>query len=350
MSKRYLLFASLPYAFSILRPLQEEIRKRGGDVAWFLESGCADLLQPDERRLRSFDEVKQFNPLAVFTPGNMIYDFFPGVKVSVFHGYPIAKRGEKSSKTDDHFAIRGWFDMYCTQGSSSTTHFKRLEQEHGHFKVYETGWCKVDPFFTDNSESVSSDNPTVLYATTFSKGISSAPVIYDTIEKLVKTKPWNWVLTFHPKINDASLLSRYRALADKYEHVHFEDNVRMENFRQADVMLSDSSSIILEFMLLDKPVVTYRNTNPGPHLLNVTALTDIEAGIEKGLSRPDSLMNNIRQFTAKHEAYRDGHNSARVLDAVDDFVTYYQGKLKSRPVNLIRKLKLRKRLKYWALN
>lgn len=350
MSKRYLLFASLPYAFSIMRPLQAEIRQRGGEVAWYLEDGCADFLEADEKRLHTFDEVKQFNPLAVFTPGNMIYDFFPGVKVSVFHGYPIAKRGEKSNKTDDHFALRGWFDMYCTQGSTSTKTFKRLEQQHGYFKVYETGWCKVDPFFSPYEKSGADNKPTVLYATTFSKGISSAPVIYETIEHLVETKPWNWILTFHPKIQDEALLGRYKALAQKHEHVSFEANVRLENFQQADVMLSDSSSIILEFMLFDKPVVTYRNTNPGTHLVNVTELPAVEGAIEQALTRPDALMDNLRQFIAKHEAHRDGHNCARILDAVDDFVAHHQDKIKPKPANLLRKFKLRKKLKYWKLS
>lgn len=125
---RYLLFVSLPYAYSILRPLQQEIRKRGGVVVWFVETGCPDALLPDEKRLKTVQEVIDFAPLAVFSPSNYIPDFFPGIKVQLFHGYPINKRNERR---DDHFTIRGWFDIYCTQGPSSTPMFKELESKYG---------------------------------------------------------------------------------------------------------------------------------------------------------------------------------------------------------------------------
>lgn len=49
----------------------------------------------------------------------------------------------------------------------------------------------------------------------------------------------------------------------------------------ADVLLSDASSVIVEAMMLDKPVVTYCNTMPGAHLLNVTETDAVEGAIEK---------------------------------------------------------------------
>ena len=126
MNKRYLFFVSLTYSYSILRPLQSEIFRRGGEAAWFIEEPCEDQLEADERRLHTIGEVLEYNPIAVFAPGNHVYDFFPGVKVQVFHGYAMKKRIEK---IDDHFTVRGWFDIYCTQGPSSTPYFKELEKK-----------------------------------------------------------------------------------------------------------------------------------------------------------------------------------------------------------------------------
>ena len=104
MKKHYLFFVSVAYSYPILRPLQDEIRRRGDDVAWFIEPDCPVLLNQDERWLQSVQEVMDYQPIAVFAPGNYIYDFFPGVKVSLFHGYPINKRGDEK---DDHFSVRG---------------------------------------------------------------------------------------------------------------------------------------------------------------------------------------------------------------------------------------------------
>lgn len=55
--RRYLLYASLSYAYAILRPLQEEIRRRGDEAAWFLEPSCPDMLLLDERRISTLRDA-----------------------------------------------------------------------------------------------------------------------------------------------------------------------------------------------------------------------------------------------------------------------------------------------------
>ena len=343
MNKHYLFFVSLTYSYSILRPLQAEIWRRGDDAAWFIEEPCEDQLVEGERRLYSIQEVMEYNPVAVFAPGNWVYDFFPGIKVEVFHGYAMKKRIEK---IDDHFTIRDWFDIYCTQGPSSTPYFKELEKKHGYFKIYETGWCKVDPFF-EKVEIPERKRPVILYSPTFSRRITSAPYLLETITQLIETKPWDWIITFHPKLDDPDLIQKYRQLAEKHPHVTFCSNDGLNTFRKIDVLLCDSSSIIVEVMLLEKPVVTFRNTHPGNFLIDVLHENEIGAAIEKALTCPPDLMENIRAYTAHHEAHRDGQNSARVLDAVDDFISNHKGKIRKKPFNLFRKLKLRMKIKYY---
>ena len=345
MNKRYLFFVSIAYSFPILRPLQEEIWRRGDEVFWFIEEPCVDLLKENEKRLNTIQEVLNYQPLAVFTPENLVYDFFPGLKVLLFHGYAINKRAEKNDK--EHFTIRGLFDIYCTQGESSTPHFKELEEKYGYFKVYETGWCKIDPFFEKSPVHVEKKKTVVLYSTTFSKRLTSAPHLLETITLLVETKPWDWIITLHPRLAP-ELVQKFEDMATHHDNVTFcRFNDGINTFRDVDVMLSDSSSIILELLLLDKPVVTFRNTQPGNHLIDVLREEEVGDAIEKALTKPKALMNHIKEYALHHEAHRDGCNSARVLDTVDDFIANYKGKIKRKPLNLLRKIKLRLKIKYY---
>lgn len=345
MKKHYLFFVSVAYSYPILRPLQEEIRRRGDEAAWFIEPNCPVLLEKNERWLQSVQEVMDYQPIAIFAPGNYIYDFFPGVKVCLFHGYPINKRGDEK---DDHFSIRGWFDIYCTQGESSTLPFKELERKYGFFKVYETGWCKADAFAKERMNLSHNERPVIFYSSTFTKSITSAPYLFETIKRLAQEKEWDWILSFHPKFSDSELLDKYKELADACPNVTFHEGgiVDAELLNRADVLLSDASSVIVEFMMLDKPVVTYGNTAPGPHLLNVTNVNAVEAAIEKAISCPAELMERIRAYVHRQEAHLDGESSSRVLDAVNDYIWYFQGRMRTKPWNLMRKFKLRWRVGY----
>ncbi len=345
--KRYLLFASHSYAYSILRPIEREALRRGAEVAWFLEDTCPDMLSVDEVRIRTIDEAIAWNPLAVIAAGNWVYPFLPGIKVEVFHGYPIYKR---PNRLYSHFSLRGWWDIYCTQGPSSTDIFRQLEEKKGYFKVYETGWPKSDDTFNPELPPVPErKRPCILYGTTFTQGITSVWDMAPVIDRLASEKSWDWMITFHPKLMDyPDLLSLYETIFQKHDNIVFLGaNITYDAFRKCDVLLCDSSSLIVEFLITGKPAVTYRNTHPGPYLIDVQQLDEVEPALERALTRPAELMRAIDEYANYHEPHRDGQNSARVLDAIDDFAANYQGRLKHKPLNLVRKLKLRWRLKYF---
>ena len=138
-----------------------------------------------------------------------------------------------------------------------------LEKRHGFFKVYETGWTKADSFFSNSYhvELLGSASDTLL--PTFTKGISSAWDLLPTIKQLAATRQWDWIITFHPKLDDQQLIDDYQRMADKMPNVEFARlNKGLETFLRSDVMLCDSSSITVEYMMLGKSVVTYRNTHP----------------------------------------------------------------------------------------
>lgn len=347
---RYLLFANQLYCYPILRPLQEAIRRRGDDVAWFLHNIPDMLTESDGPRLETVEAVQDYNPSAVFVPTNWIPDFFPGVKVQVFHGFDVGKR---AGTRQEHARIRGIFDLYCTQGPQTTEQFERKAKRYRHFKVTETGWCMLDPLFKPSTgfslrEKLSIDKPIILYGSTFSPEYSSARRLADTIEQLSRTGRWHWFVNLHPKM-PVDIVDRYKNMAG--DNLTFFDN-KQDTFpllQTADAMLCDTSSIFLQYLLLNKPVVTFNTAMPGPHLVDVHHTEEIEPALEYALSRPETLMREIESYGNYIHPYRDGRSSERVLEATDDFIANYLGKLKPKPLNIWRKIRMRKQMKYYRL-
>jgi len=345
--RHFLLFASQLYSYSILRPVQAALRQRGETVAWYIRNMDNRFARPDEHVLTTIKQVKQFNPVAVITCNNWVPYFFPGIKVEVFHGFNAQKRQEHIG----HFRMRGWFDLYCTQGPSTTETFQALAQRYGFFHVAETGWPKLDPLFTpgavaDYRTEFQINKPIVLYTSTFSDTLSSAPLVYDTLKKLIETKQWFWFINLHPKM-ERSIVNKYQALESDNVRFFETDDV-LPLLSAADVMLSDTSSIVFEFLTLQKPVVTFRHRQPGPYLLNISEFKEIEPALQQALTHPTTLMDAIHAYTQQLHPYRDGKSSQRVVDTIDYFLQNVQGKLKRKPLNLGRKLMMRKRMGYFG--
>jgi CDP-glycerol glycerophosphotransferase (TagB/SpsB family) len=341
MPKHYLLYGSERYALAILRPLQTAIRARGDVAAWFFDGPGAEELQADERWLRTTAEVKQFAPRAVLTSSNAVPHFFPGVKTEVFHGFDAGK--------PRHIYIRGFFDLYCTTGPRDTAAFEERARELGHFSVRETGWPKLDPFMRVHGTAEPPplrERPVILYHSTFSPSWSAASILYDRIREMSRSGRWQWIVTLHPK-SAAETVAKYRALASEHLRFATEDNI-LDLFPQVDMMISDTSSALNEFLLTYKPVVTFKNRRPGPQLIDIDAPEKLLPAIERALSRPSDLMQHIRAYADSIHPYRDGRSSERVLDAVEAYIANGGRSAKPKPLNLWRKLKIRKRIGYWG--
>lgn len=350
MNERYLLLVHELYALAILRPLQEAIRRRGTEVAWFYVKPNRDFVRAEEQVLETVEDVKRFNPTAVLVPGNTCPDFFPGLKVEVFHGFDARKRprdvdGEHEPPDADHYSIRGFFDLYCTQGPATTKLFDHLADVHGHFSVKQTGWPKVDPLFSESSAPYRDPNrPNVMIASTFSPRVSLAEPLLETIRTASQDPRWQWILTLHPKMADATV-EKYRQLqGPNLQFVTTDDIIPL--YRSADVMLCDTSSALSEFMLQRRPVVTFRHQSPAEHLLDVQEPDEVIPAIELALTHPKALMDSIERYIHEIHPYRDGKSSERVLDAVEERLADKHA-YRSKPLNLIRRIKVRKQLGYY---
>jgi CDP-glycerol glycerophosphotransferase (TagB/SpsB family) len=340
LSKHYLLYGSERYALAILRPLQEAIRARGDQVAWFFDGPGGEDLVAGETWLRTVEEVRHFNPIAVVTSSNAVPHFFPGVKVETFHGFDAGK--------PRHIYIRGFFDLYCTTGPKDTQAFGEIAAKVGHFTVRETGWPKLDPFLREIAGPIPPvrQPPVILYHSTFSPSWSAAEILHDKVRELSRDGRYRWIVTFHPKMNPGTR-DKYLALQNEYLRFADNDNI-LELFPQVDMMCSDTSSALNEFLLTGKPVVTFKNRRPGPQLIDIDDSEQFAPAIERALARPPELMRAIEDYANSIHPYRDGRSSERVLDAIDDFIAAGGRSRKRKPLNLWRKLKIRRRIGYWG--
>jgi CDP-glycerol glycerophosphotransferase (TagB/SpsB family) len=345
--QRHLLFATELYALPILRPLAQAIRASGGEVAWFVSAPLIAYLSADERCLGDVREVRAFAPLAVFSASNWVPHFFPGVKVQVFHGFNVEKRAPDRG----HFRIRNLFDLYCTQGPATTAPFRELAAQHRHFAVVETGWPKLDPLFAiDEGDAARlrpvDGRPVCMYAATFTEDLSSARALHAQIAHQVASGERYWLLTLHPK-SDPEIVARYRALAGaNARYLEAVDLVPM--MRAADVLVSDTSSVVSEFAVQGKPVVTFRNRAPKPHMLDIADPAQLEPALRTALAPPPGLIETLRAYAEQIHPLRDGRSSERVLAAAAAFSRGEFGVPTRKPLNLWRKLQGRLRYHRWV--
>ncbi len=343
--KKYLFYISQNYSFAILRPIQKILLARGDEVYWFFEGSAinGEYLHTSEKCLNDMSQVMKYQPNAVLAPAQSIPSFLPGLKVAIFHGFNIGKLSSRGE--NDHFKFRPCFDLYCTQGPDTTLPFMTLEKKFDFFNVVETGWSALDPLFTQNDRKNKTDTPVILFCSTFSKRLTCARQLFSTVTELSKSETWKWIVQFHPKM-DPEITHLYKSIQNENLTYIETDNV-IPLLQQADVMVCDTSSVIPMFLTQNKPVVTFKNILPGPHLIDIKSPSELEGSLKYALTKPKGLMNKIALYVDSIHPYKDGLSSKRVIKAIDDVL---DGKLPvsgKMPSNLIRNLKYRKRLNYW---
>ena len=159
---------------------------------------------------------------------------------------------------------------------------------------------------------------------------------------------YDWMITMHP-LMDKDCANKFRALEGG--NVSFKDTTDLiPLFKQADLMIADTTSAIAEFLLQEKPVVTFNNNKPDNHLIDIHEPHELESAIQKGLTRPDELMAHIKKFIAETHPYNDGHSSIRVINTCIAFLHKDKQQLKRKPFNIWRKLQIRKKYKFFTFH
>lgn len=346
----YLLFATERYALPILQPLADALQAAGHGVhAWLVDNAADSRLSGPVRTIADARQAVALRPRAVFSAANWVPTFVSGAKVQLFHGFNVEKRDAARG----HFRVRGLFDLYCTQGPATTAPFQAMAAEMGHFKVVETGWPKLDPLFGTEDPLVvrlreqAGERRMVMFASTFTERLSAAPHLYEAIATQIATGEHYWLLTLHPKCAPG-LFKSYRALAgSNAAFLETEDLISAE--RAADVLVADTTSVVSEFVVQRKPVVTFRNRAPKPHMLDFAEPEALPAMLERAFSPSAALQSELAAYADAIHPYRDGRSSERVIAATERLLGGELGQLRRKPMGgWLRALQIRRDLHYWG--
>lgn len=338
-SLNIVLFCEHRYAISILNPIQLECNKSSKyEVLWFVDSRNIKEfpLQNEVKWTNSIQTIYDFHPDIIFVPGNIVPYYLPGVKIEIFHGYAAEKK--------DHWVIRRYLDMYFTQGPFFTTTFKKLANKYKDFEVVETGWTRQDWIYQnlhtyDNkkAEILSEYNKSkiVLYAPTFSPSLTSLPKIKANLKRLAAEKDVVILLKFHP-LTKQEWIDEYKQLATEVDNIVWVDDNDISKYNlMADVMISDTSSAVYEFLLLNKPVITLDNVAKDKYWLDINSADKLCWAYDEILTSDYYLLQR-RWIIDNYDPYLDGKVSRRMLDAAEDYIAR-NGVPEKRKVNIWRK-------------
>ena len=337
-----ILFCMNPYSFGILEPVMQVLKEKKYEFIWFVRTAILEKFPYQDQRFTSkIEDLVRFNSDAIFVPGNEVPHYLRGVKTQVFHGLAGEKKG--------HFRIRNYFDLYLTQGPYFTRWFSKAASKHRDFSVVETGWPKLDVYGKElhkyDSDKLillkkSKAKKIILYAPTFSPSLTSASHLFTQIEKLAKSKEYLILIKFHD-LMAADLIDSYKKLSMSFENVLFiEERNIIKYLLISDLMISDTSSVVYEFLLLDKPVITFKNNSLAIKWDNQLLFKGLVNRVAENLLE-DPFKQQRLEILKEYHPYTDGNSANRMVDTVEEYIKK-NGVPKKRVISWFRRYKINK--------
>jgi len=340
MTIRYLFYLNHQYSIPVIKPLVNYLLEKEPQHPFrFKVSRKVERTFPEEWDpdfiLRSRHEIERFAPDFTLSAENYIDYRIPGYKVQIFHGIGVEKRA--------HFKIRHFYDIYLTSGPYVTDRYRQMEKELGYFRVIETGWPKIDHILSfENGHSIQSFEKKgidhiILYAPTFSRKMQSANILAEYIFNEMKENEL-WLIKFHELMDPA--IKNLFADVKKNNLIILPDSDISPFLHMADILVSDTSSVIYEFLTLDKPVITYQTKGNLEKGFDILKPEELRPALDLLLNSPDYNRETRTKMLMKVNPYLDGMIAERVFLALKHIYLSGLDTKKSKPINLFRKMKV----------
>lgn len=319
---KFILFCQNAYAFGILAPIRDELIKQGSPFLWFVAKKLVQQFPfPEESHTASLLDLQLYQSDVIFVPGNEVPYYIRGIKTQIFHGLAGEKKG--------HFRIRHYFDLYLTQGPYFTNRFNELKEKHRNFEVIETGWPKLDSYGLNKTSYQSEKkelllkhqtDKVLLYAPTFSPSLTSAQDLLGDIENLATTTGYLILIKFHDLMSE-SLINTYKTLSEKHNNVVFvADKNIIKYLLLADLLISDTSSVIYEFLLLNKPAISFKTISKNIRWENITEKGQLTKSVLANLNQ-DVFKDERLALNVMYHPYNDGKSALRMIEAVEEYAS-----------------------------
>lgn len=248
---RVAFFAALRFHSPILAAVRDAL------------GGRARTLLTHDRRA-----VATFTPHVVVMAASPHLEYFrhhlPGAFiVNVRHGL-IGKQGLRRLPAR---ASARRFDAVCVGDQRRRAHYERAGARPDVF--WETGYPQMDALFRRDPPPalpLPPGRPTLLYAPTWNLGLSSAAMLGERLVDLVRARApeLNVIIKPHPVIGEwrPRWMTTWARLAAAHPGVHLVRDTHADvvpYLLASDVLLSDASSVVFEFLALDRPIVLVTN-------------------------------------------------------------------------------------------
>ena len=344
MKNRFLFYITKQYSIPIIEPIVKYLQDKEEDFGFYFSENVFHQISDEWKKgkiFRNLTNMINFNPDFVIVPGNFVDFRIPGIKVQIFHGLGVEKKS--------HYKIRHYFDVYFTSGPFVTERFKKLQKKYKYFLVEETGWSKIDYILKYPTKKIRKEfkipenKKVILYAPTFSPKMQSAKDILPIIPKIIKDDEI-WFVKFHD-LMDKKIVENFKENISS--NIKLIDSFDITPYLHlADILISDTSSVIYEFLVLDKSIITFKTQSRFDKGINILHPDELRAAIDRSFQNQEEFHENRLKHIQEINPYLDGRISENIIEKLIKLKEQDAFLKMKKPLNLYRKWKLIHRLKY----
>lgn len=321
---KVVLHLNQAFHYSILKPVFEAMVQ---DFDVLITEDLAWIQEHDPRVI-----------IAADAQARMLRPLMPKVRF-VFTRHGLIDKGNM-------FATAREYDYVCASSEGVHDHYVRV----GGFepdRVWVTGYSQMDPLFRPEPLplpfAVSADRPLVVFAPTYNRGLSGVEMLKaEFAEKILGSDDaMSLVVKPHPLTvqRNPRWMRWFRDAAARRKNVHVDEDPAsniIPFLKRADLLVSDASSVVFQYLAVDRPVVLLDNPDRfnDPRFESeavewrwrefaerVDDPANLVAAVKRGLAEPGSRASERQRRAAElFGTLRDGRAGERIAHRVADVI------------------------------